>query len=176
MITMTENIETTIVDGKRHEVHHIPPVGINLSSFRPIIDKGKDKGKVRYYQRSTSYGGGRVRGKPEIEVQEDYAFKDWDEPEKDVLEIFIKHRQEERTNMFQVIRYKIGIIKHVDCKTKNCENQWRYTDTEPFSEKFDFDDSHGYKIKCLLCGATCDTHKYHPPIRVFDASGSIATE
>ncbi len=117
-----------------------------------------------------------VRGKPEIVVKEDYALNDRDETEKDVMQLYICHRQEEQTNIFQVIRYKIGIIKHVDCKTKNCENQWKYTDTGLLSEKFDFDDSHGYKIKCLLCGATCDTYMYHSLIRVFDISSSITTE
>ena len=169
---MTENIETTIVEGKRHDVLHIPPVEINISSFQPL----NDKGDIKWYLRSISYGGGMVRGKPEIVVQEDYAFNDRDETEKDVMQLYIYHRQEQRTNIFQVIRYKIGIIKHVDCKTENCKNQWRYTDIEPLSEKFDFDDSYGYKIKCLLCGATCNTYKYHPPIRVFDTSSSIATE
>ena len=97
-------------------------------------------------------------------VTEKLDKNDRDEPDKNAVSLCIKHRHPEITAVFQIIRYQSGEIKHVDCKTKNDEehhNEWYYFSGVPIEEQFEYDDSNGYKIKCLRCGAYCDTTYEH---------------
>jgi hypothetical protein len=103
-------------------------------------------------------------GKSTFVISEKLDRKDRDETNKYAVSLCIKHRHPEGTSVFQIIRYKTGEIKHVDCKTKNDyekHNEWRYSDGVPIEEQFEYDDSKGYKIKCLRCGAHCDTSYEH---------------
>lgn len=100
--------------------------------------------------------GKTEQGKPKIEIVEKLQRNDLDKPNKPVWHATCKDRTSGTTILFQVVKYYSGTIKHVHCKS--CNNEWNNHPETSIKCLFLFDDSSGYKIKCLKCGANIDTN------------------
>ncbi|MDA0524284.1 hypothetical protein [Methanococcoides alaskense] len=123
----------------------------------------RDEIKVKAYgyaeiSRQRLKRGKTEQGKAKIEIEERLQHNDLDNSNEPVRHVVCKDRTNRPTSCFQVVKYYSGTIKHVDCKTKKCDNEWRYNQETSIECSFHFDDSSGYKITCLKCGANIDTN------------------
>jgi len=95
--------------------------------------------------------GEKVGKKSKYEIKEDGRNNDIDNPNRPVLQMMYWDRKSGQTNVFQVIQYTSGEIKHVHCKT--CNSEYKLDSTEKLEDLFIIDVKSHPKIECLRCHA-----------------------
>jgi hypothetical protein len=95
--------------------------------------------------------GEKIENKSRYEIEEMCKKDDMDDPNQYVSKIYYKNRENSPHEVFQVIQYASGEIKHVHCKT--CNSEYRYNSTEKLEDLFHIDFTSRNKIECLHCHA-----------------------
>jgi len=95
--------------------------------------------------------GEKIENKSKYGIEEMCKKDDRDDPDQYVSKIYYKNRKNSPCEVFQVIQYASGKIKHVHCYT--CNSEYTHTSIDKLENLFHIDFTSRNKIECLRCHA-----------------------
>ncbi|MDO8874216.1 MAG: hypothetical protein Q7V05_16040 [Methanoregula sp.] len=91
------------------------------------------------------------KNNPKYKIENKVKYNDLDNPNRPCHYIWYWDRKCGSTNVFQIIQYPSGEIKHVDCKT--CDTNWDYRQKFGYNDLFILNLEGKTNIECLYCHA-----------------------